>query len=489
MLYLTFALYLLALIGITVYTASRSKDSSDFILGGKQISGVGLALSERATGESAWLLLGLTGEAYLLGMQAVWVALGCVAGILFIWFVMGERLQRERERTGALTISTLLVKRFPGAEKAIGTLSASIIVFFFLFYVEAQFYGGGKVLYDTFGLDPLWGVIIGSLIVVIYSMLGGFITVVYTDVFQAALMIITLILLPVMLLFIAASRDIHVLQAIAGAGASYSSLSAGKEGAAAFLLILSGMSWALGYSGQPQLLTRMMAIRDKKEVTAAKWTAAVWTVFAYGGALMIGFAGYAFVQSGALPAETVARLSDAKSNGAELILPVLINFFVTPVVGGVLLCGAISAMMSTASSEIIVSSSAITEDIYGNHSKKRLTTAQSLRFNRAVTLAFGLAAFIMALTVKDSVYGLVSYAWSGIGSSFGPALILLLYWKKLSRAGVIASLISGTAGTIIWKMFLIGPSGGISERLASFVFAFLMAVAFSFLYPERPPQR
>lgn len=484
MLYAVFAVYMLALIGITIYTANKSHDSSDFILGGKQIGGVALALSERATGESAWLLLGLTGEAYLLGMQALWIALGCVTGIIFIWFVMGARLQAERERTGALTIPSLLAKKFPGSEKVIGTLSASIVVFFFLFYVEAQFYGGGKVLYDTFGLDPMWGVVLGSLIVVVYCMIGGFITVVYTDIFQAVLMIITLVLLPVMLMFIAASKDIHIAQAIAKAGAEYSSLTAGKEGMAGFLLILSGMSWALGYTGQPQLLSRMMAIRDKKEVTAAKWVAAGWTVLAYGGALLIGYAGYAFAQGGVLPAEAVARLSDAKANGCELILPVLINFFVTPVVGGVLLCGAISAMMSTASSEIIISSASVTEDLYGNFSEKQMTPQGSLQFNRWVTLAFGLAAFIMALTVKDSVYGLVSYAWSGIGSSFGPALLLLLYWKKLSRAGVVASLICGTVGTVVWKTWLLKPTG-VSERLSSFVFAFLMAVLFSYLYPEK----
>jgi sodium/proline symporter len=421
-------------------------------------------------------------------MQAVWVALGCVIGIIFIWFVMGDRLRLEKERTGALTIPSLLAKKFPGAERTIGTLSASIIVFFFLFYVEAQFYGGGKVLYDTFGLDPLWGVVIGSLVVVVYSMVGGFITVVFTDVLQAVLMIITLLVLPAILIFLAASRNISLAGAMAAADVSYSSLTAGKAGMPAALLVLSGLSWALGYAGQPQLLTRMMAIRNREEMNAAKWVAAAWTVLAYGGALAIGFAGYAFVRSGALPADAVARLADAKNNGSELILPVLINFFVTPVIGGILLCGAISAMMSTASSEIIVSSSSFTEDIYGNHSKKRLAPEQALKFNRWVTLAFGLAAFVMALTVKDSVYGLVSYAWSGIGSSFGPALLLLLYWNKLSRAGVIASLISGTAGTIIWKNFLIGPSGGISERLASFVFAFLMAVVFSLLYPEKRPQ-
>jgi sodium/proline symporter len=485
MLYLVFGLYLLGLIAITVYTANKAKNTSDYILGGKQISGVALALSERATGESAWLLLGLTGEAYLLGLQAVWVALGCVIGIIFIWFVMGQRLQRERERTGALTVSSLLAKKFPGSEKTIGTLSASIVVFFFLFYVEAQFYGGGKVLYDTFGLNPLWGVVIGSLVVVIYSMVGGFITVVFTDVFQAILMIISLIILPVILIYFAASKDIGLMRAIAAAGQPYSSLTGGKQGAAGIILVLSGLSWALGYTGQPQLLSRIMAIRSKKEVRTAKWVAAGWTLLAYSGALIIGFAGYVFVQKGVIPVNAVARLSDVKNNGSELILPVLINFFVTPVIAGVLLCGAISAMMSTASSEIIISSAAITEDIYGNRSRKKMAPKQSLQFNRGVTLAFGLAAFIMALTVKDSVYGLVSYAWSGIGSSFGPALILLLYWKKLSRAGIIASLVCGTAGTIIWKTWLMGPSGGVSERLVSFVFSLLMAVLFSVLYPEK----
>lgn len=485
MLYAVFGLYLLGLIAITIYTANKSKNASDYILGGKQVSGVALALSERATGESAWLLLGLTGEAYLLGLQAVWVALGCVIGIIFIWFVMGRKLQAERERLGVLTVSSLLAKKFSGSEKLIGTLSASIVVFFFLFYVEAQFYGGGKVLYDTFGLDPLWGVVVGSLIVVIYSMIGGFITVVFTDVLQAVLMIITLIILPVILVVIVVSKDVDLARTIAGAGGSYGSLTGGKGGTAGFLLILSGMSWALGYTGQPQLLSRIMAIRSKDEVKKAKWVAAVWTVLAYIGALIIGITGFVFARNGILPAEAVARLSDTSISGSELILPVLINFFITPVIGGILLCGAISAMMSTAASEIIVGSASVTEDIYGNHARKKMTPRQSLLFNRWVTLAFGLAAFIMALTVKDSVYGLVSYAWSGIGSSFGPALILLLYWKKFSRAGIVASLISGTVGTIIWKTWLVGPSGGISERLASFVFALAMAILFSLLYPEK----
>ena len=481
---IVFVLYLLALLVITFYTARKSQTASDFVLGGKKISGFSLALSERATGESAWLILGLTGAAFYKGMHEIWTALGCVLGVIFIWLFMSNRLRLETEKTGALTINSLLSRKFPGSEKLIGTLSSLIVIFFLLFYIEAQFYGGGKVLHDTFGLDPIWGLIIGSLIVVIYCMIGGFITVVATDVLQAVLMIISLIILPVILLYIASKSDINIAVSLEKAGESYNSITAGKTGVPAILLALSGLSWAFGYTGQPHLLTRMMAIKNEKDVKIAKWVAIIWTLIAYTGAILIGWIGYAFVTNGLIPADAATRLADVDHKGFELIFPVLVNAFVFPVIAGLLLSGSISAMMSTASSEIILCSSAVTEDLYRNYSKKKLSAKQELWLNRIMTLIVGLAAFLMALTVKDSVFGLVSYAWSGIGSSFGPAILLLLFWKKISRAGIVASLISGTVGTIIWKNFL-EKDTGISERLASFIFAFAMAMLFSLLIPEK----
>ncbi len=476
---IVFILYLLILVGITIYTANKSKNTSEYVLGGKKIPGIALALSERSTGESAWLILGLTGEAFAIGLQSIWVAIGCVTGIIFIWTFMSNRLRMEAEKTGALTVSGILYKRFPGAEKTIGLISASIVVFFFLFYVEAQFYGSGKVLEQTFGIPGFWGVIIGSLIVVLYTMIGGFITVVYTDVFQAILMIITLIILPIILIFIIASGNVDVSKALIEAGNGYNSVTGGKTGIPALLLILSGLSWMFGYTGQPQLLTRMMAIKNKKDIRNAKGVAIVWTLIAYIGALAIGILGFVLMKNHYFDGSATALAGDP-----EKILPVLINTFVGPVIAGLLLSGAISAMMSTASSEIIVSSSSITEDIYGNLARKKQNGKKLLTLNRLVTLGVGLLAFVLAMTVKDSVYGLVSYAWSGIGSSFGPALLLILFWKRISRAGVIASLISGTVGTILWKMFLLGPTG-ISERLGSFVFALLMSVLFSYIFPEK----
>lgn len=340
------------------------------------------------------------------------------------------------------------------------------------------------MLYDTFGIPPIWGVVIGSLVVVFYCMIGGFITVVATDVLQAILMIVSLVVMPILLLFVMASHDLDLAAAMRQAGASYVSLTGGETGAAAVLLVASGLSWALGYTGQPQLLTRIMLLRNRRDHDRGKWVAAAWTLVAYAGAMLIGYLGIAFVQGGLIGGDAVARLSDTEHKGFELIFPVLVNTFLLPVLAGIMLSGAISAMMSTASAEILLCSSTITQDLHGNFARRKMEERRALWFNRVVTLAVGLAAFLLALTVRDSVFGLVSYAWSGIGSSFGPALLLILFWKRVSRAGVVASFVSGTAGTIVWKSFFERQTG-VSERLTSFLFAFAMAVLFSLLLPEK----
>jgi sodium/proline symporter len=239
----------------------------------------------------------------------------------------------------------------------------------------------------------------------------------------------------------------------------------------------------LGYTGQPQLLTRMMAIRNPAEVRSARTVAMIWTILAYTGAVLIGMMGLGFVQSGYLAGEAGKLAEDA-----EKILPVMVVLFVNPILAGFLLSGVISAMMSTASSELTVSSASITEDILDKVGRKPIENSKKLLVNQLMTLAVGAVAIIMALTLSDTVYGLVSYAWSGIGSSFGPALLLLLFWKKVSRAGIYASLITGTVATVLWKQFF-EHSTGISERLMSFVIAFALAVVFSLLLPENKKDR
>ena len=251
------------------------------------------------------------------------------------------------------------------------------------------------------------------------------------------------------------------------------------KSATGFLLILNGLSWAFGYTGQPQLLTRMMAMRNAKDIQTARILAIVWTLMAYIGAFLIGVIGYQLIQNG-LMGEHAAKLA----NNAEKIMPLMVMTLLNPILAGILLSGAVSAMMSTASSQLMVASSAISEDLYRNVSKRKFEEKKMLLLNRILTLGVGLVAFILAILMKDTVYGLVSYAWSGIGASFGPAVVLLLFWKRFSRAGVYASLITGTLSSVIWKSWLLDITG-ISERLASYLLAFIAAVVFSLIFSEK----
>ncbi len=479
MLISVFIVYLFCLVAIVLYASRQSKTNADFVLGGRKIPGLFLALSERATGESAWLLLGLTGFAYTEGWNAIWVAIGCVSGILFLWIFMAEPLRRVTENTGALTVSGLFFKSFPGSERKIGLLSSVIIIIFFVLYLSAQFSGAGKIFNDTFQIEPFWGMVIGAGIVTLYSMLGGFITVVAVDAFQAILMIITCVVLPIVALFIAAANGIGFAEALMHSDVALTETTATLAKGAGFMMVLNGLSWAFGYTGQPQLLNRMMAMRDPDSTRRARVVAIAWTLLAYTGAFLIGIIGFSMVQAGLLGEGAAAIAADT-----EKVMPIMVMILLNPLLAGILLSGAVSAMMSTASSQLIVVSSSITEDIWTNLQRKPMSEKRLLFLNKFLTLMVGVVAFLLVLTMEDTVYGLVSYAWSGIGASFGPAMILLLFWKRFSRAGVYASLITGTLSAIIWKTLLADPTG-ISERLASYLIAFGAAILFSLLFPER----
>jgi len=310
-------------------------------------------------------------------------------------------------------------------------------------------------------------------------MLGGFITVVAVDSFQAILMIISCVVLPIVALFIAAANGIGFAEALMHSDAALTETTATLAKGAGFLLVVNGLSWAFGYTGQPQLLNRMMAMRNPDETKRARVVAIIWTLLAYIGAFLIGIIGFRMVQSGLMGEGAAAIAADA-----EKIMPVMVMTLVNPLLAGILLSGAVSAMMSTASSQLIVVSSSITEDIWTNLQRKPMSEKRLLFLNKFLTLMVGVVAFLLVLTMEDTVYDLVSYAWSGIGASFGPAMILLLFWKRFSRAGVYASLITGTVSAIIWKTWLADPTG-VSERLASYLIAFGAAMLFSLLFPER----
>jgi sodium/proline symporter len=440
---------------------------ADFHLGGKKIPGWALALSERATGESAWCLLGLTGFAFAAGLSSVWIAVGCVIGITVSWLWLAREFRRERDKYDTLTLPDYLATKYAGQGRFIRWFSSIIIIFFFILYVAAQFSGGGKTLNITFGIPVTWGIIISAVVVIVYAMAGGFFSVVWTDVLQAVLMIITLVVTPIVALIAISQNNISIAGALAGAGTGLDSWTGGAVGFAAGTLIFNNFSWFFGYlGGQPQLDARWMAMRSDRDVKIGATIAITWTLLAYAGAITLGIAAIALYGTGAVA-------------DPEQILPFMLLKLMPPWLAGILLAGAVAAMMSTADSQLLIATSSISEDIIHKSLRKQTDDRRLVFISRIVILIVGLIALVMAFTSKNLIYTVVGWAWAGIGCSFAPAVILSFFWKRFNGRGVIASLVSGFATTVIWMTT--GLDQVFTARAATFIIAFVCAVAVTLL--------
>lgn len=433
-----FILYLAVVSGVGLYFARRRMTQAEFHLGGKKIPGWALALSERATGESAWCLLGLTGFAYSAGLSSVWIALGCVSGIVVSWLWLAREFQKERDRYDVLTLPDYLAARYRSHGTFIRWFSSVIIVFFFVLYVAAQFSGGGKTLNITFGMDVQTGIVISAVFVVLYAMAGGFFSVVWTDVIQAILMIVTLVVTPIIALILIARSDLSMATALAEAGTGMNSFAGTATGFGIGLLIVNNFSWFFGYlGGQPQLNARWMAMRDEKQVKLGAGIAITWTILAYLGAVVIGLSAITLYGTGVV-------------ENSEQILPYMLMEIMPPWIAGILLAGAVAAMMSTADSQLLIATSSISEDIIHKALDKRLDDRTLVKVSRLTILGVGILALIIAFTSDSLVYTLVHFAWAGIGCTFSPVIILAFFWKRFNAAGVVASLVAGFVVTLIW---------------------------------------
>jgi sodium/proline symporter len=459
---LGFIFYLVVILVVGFLTYHINKSHKDFFIAGRKLNPWVVAFSERASGESAWLLLGLPGAAYAAGLLEFWTALGCVSGVIFYWFFIARALREETENLGAITLPTFLAARFDKGQAAIRVLATFIIVFFFIFYLSAQFNGAGKILNVTFGIGQKTGMVIGALVIVFYTMMGGFFAVAWTDMVQGIIMIGTLVVLP--LVGLVELKEFHEGGGtLAGlkAAEGYSLLSfTGKEsGWAAAALIISGLSWALGYMGQPHLLTRFMAIRSSSEIRISRRIAIAWVIPAFTGAVVIGLVGAGLYGQGAF-------------EDIEEIMPHLANDLLPAWVAGIFVSGAIAAMMSTADSQLLVISSSIIEDFFHQTLGRDVGETALLKASRIITILVGLTGFVIALTSDKLIFSMVSYAWAGLGSSFGPLMLLMLTWKKVTWQGVIAGLATGFVSTVIWSEISM-LDAVISVRFVSWVLAFL----------------
>jgi len=425
-------------VGFAAYKYMNTLD--DFVLGGRRLGPWVSAISERASGESAWFLLGLPGAAYGLGFTQYWSVIGIASGILASWTFIAIPLRRETARMGALTLPDYFELRFKDKSRLLRLFSMIAILFFYTAYVAAQLHGAGKILNATFGMRPMTGIMIGAAVVVFYTLMGGFLAVAWTDLVQGLLMTFVAVVLPAIAVIKLGGPGV-LIDKIAAQGPELLSISGGQTGRAfIFGVMVGGLSWGFGYLGQPHLLTRYMAIRKTSELRFGGVIAMGWVLLSYWGAPLIGLAGLAVLGPG---------LEDP-----EQVMPLLAKATVPGWLAGLMISGATAAMMSTADSQLLVATSTLVEDIYvrlfkPNASHRRLVLLSRLGTILVASVAFGLA--IMALRGSKLIDGMVAYAWTGLGASFGPPLLFALWWKGTTRMGALAGMIGGMTATIVWQ--------------------------------------
>jgi sodium/proline symporter len=467
---IVFIIYLAILIGVGIATFRFNKTQEDYLLAGRKLGPWVVAFSERASGESAWLLLALPGAAILIGMGEIWTVIGITGGIILSWYIIAIRLRQETAKYDALTIPQYLHRKYHDKSNIIRLFSSFIIAFFFAFYVSAQFHASGKIINSIFGLNEFYGITIGAVIIVLYTLMGGFFAVAWTDLIQGIIMICTLVILPIVGFIELHEAGISVTQSVVNASGNHSSLTMGLSGWAAVSLVAGGLSWGLGYFGQPHLIIRYMSIRSADEIKTARKIAVAWAIPGITGAFLIGIVALAMFGEDFFP-------------DVEQAMPYLAMHLLPGWIAGILISGAVAAMMSTADSQLLVSTSAITVDFYNRFLKRKIDDRSMVRLSRIVTIGFGVFAYLIAIISQltgKTIFGVVSYAWSGLGSSFGPALILTLWWNGTTRRGVIAGILTGAISTIIWANINV-LQAAVTERLVSFVLAFIAVITVSLL--------
>ncbi|WP_188454572.1 sodium/proline symporter [Virgibacillus oceani] len=465
-----FILYCIVILGIGYYFSRRSKTHSDFLLGGKKLPGWALAFSERATGESAWLLLGYTGFVFMTGLSGVWVAAGIAIGIIFSWLFLAKKFMNETDKYNVLTLPDYLAVRFGQKAKLIRWLTGVLIAGFLMFYVGAQMAGAGKMLFTTFGLAPAAGVILATIVIIVVSIGGGFISVVWTDMIQSIMMLITLVALPIAALIYINTNDLSISQSLVEAGNSYNSWFGGLTGFAIGVLFFNNFSWFFGFlGGQPQLSARFMALKNNKEANQGSTVAIIWTFLAYGGAFMIGLAAIAMYDQGSF-------------NDVEIILPTMILDLFPAWFAGILLAGVLAAIITTADSQLLVVTSSVSEDIIHKALGIELTEKQLVWISRLSVVIFGLIGMTIALVSESLLYLVVSWAWAGVGCTLSPAILMTFFWKRYSSAGVVATVSAGLLSTILWISTPL--EGIITSKFTTFFIALLFGVVFSLVMPD-----
>ena len=461
---LTFFTYIFAMLWIGWWAFRRTENISDYILGGRSLGAWPSAISAGASDMSGWLLLGMPGYAYVAGWESSWLAIGLIVGTYVNWRLVAQRLRVASQKyNDSLTLPEFFSNRF-NDRYAIRIISAFFILVFFLFYTSSGLVAAGKLFESVFSVSYTTAVTLGVLAVVSYTIFGGFLAVAWTDLVQGLLMAAALVLVPV---FAFMAVDGTPNSVLAEANPELLDFMTGADGAAlGWISIVSLLAWGLGYFGQPHILARFKAIRSADEVPRARRIAVTWSAIGLLGATFVGIAGIGYFDT---------PLADS-----EKVFINLVEALFHPAVAGFLLAAILAAIMSTADSQLLVSSSALTEDIYRAIFNQDVDEQKLVLVGRGAVVAIALVAWGLAMSPDNTVLGLVSYAWAGFGAAFGPAMIASLYWQRMNRFGCLAGILVGGLTVVIWKQM----SGGIFdlyEIVPGFIFASLAIVGGTFL--------
>ena len=466
----TFVAYLILILFLGIKAYRRTHSLDDYILGGRKLGAVVTALSVGASDMSGWLLLGLPGAIYLSGLSEVWIGIGLVLGAYCNWLFVSKRLRiYSHYANNSLTLPDYFENRFNDTTRVLRLVSAFVILLFFTFYTASGLVGGAILFENSFGLQYSTALISGGLIIVGYTFIGGFLAVAWTDAVQAVLMFLALLVAPTVVIFNSGGTDVvwEQMQAVNPQSTElFSNMTV--------IGFVSLIAWGLGYFGQPHILARFMAVENPQKLVAARRIAMVWMALVLFGSVATGLVG-------------IAYFADNPLENPETVFIALSQQLFNPWVAGIIIAAVLSAIMSTVDSQLLVSSSVISEDFYRVFVRPQASEKELLMVSRGAVVAIALLAMVIASDRESRVLDLVSYAWAGFGAAFGPVIVFSLFWRSMTAASAIAGMIVGAVTVVVWSN-LTGGLFDLYEIVPGFALASVVIVIVTMLKPASDAQ-
>lgn len=484
-LFVVMVVYLIFMLFIGVLFSKKNESASDFYLGGRKLGPFVTAMSAEASDMSSWLLMGLPGVAYISGVaDAAWTAIGLAVGTYLNWLIVAKRIRRYSQRLDAITIPEFFSKRYKDDKNILTLVASIIIIIFFIPYVASGFAACGKLFHSLFDISYLTAMLISAAVIITYCTLGGFLAASTTDLIQSIVMTVALVV--VVVFGVSSANGFDTVMEEARALPGYLKLteqynrSSGLATSYGFITICSTLAWGLGYFGMPHILLRFMAIKDTKKLTLSRRIASIWVVISLSVAIFIGIVGYAMTRANA-----IADLGESSSVAETVIIKIadLLSSkgFLPAIIAGLILAGILAATMSTADSQLLAAASGVSQNIAQEVFHIKISQKAAVIVARISVVIIALVAVFIARDQNSSVFEIVSFAWAGFGATFGPVVLLALFWKRSNKHGALAGMIVGGVMIFVWK-YALRPLGGILniyELLPAFLLALLANIIVS----------